>query len=317
MNRRIFSLLLVISMITSLIPITTAAAKEKVKIKKTFELTKATDYISFTIEGFDGDFTSVMIMPGGNKIPSSKSNKIVNGKKTYWSNNYVVKPAPKGKYVFEITAPKSSYYNLVVDIPLFSDIATHWAKDVITDYVQKGIINGYGNGRFGPNDNVTGQALIKMAVLSLTEELPNGMSQWKKEFRWKVKDEEISTEMGWHEYKFVAKSGEHWSKPYTAAAMDIGISKNWNDSQLGKSFKRKDVALLVSNVMELVTSAETPNPTTFNDLSKLDTQYKTAIGLVSKHAIFNGYPDGSFKPEATVTRAETVKILSRLDGYLK
>ncbi|MDQ6422584.1 S-layer homology domain-containing protein [Paenibacillus sp. LHD-117] len=316
MNRKILSLMIAICLITSLIPIA-ATAKEEVKITKTFELTNAVDYISFTLEGFDGEFASVMTIPGGNKISSSKSNKIVNGDKTYWSNNYILKPAPKGKYVFEITAPKSSYYNLVVDIPLFSDIATHWAKDAITDYVRKGVINGYGNGRFGPDDDVTGQALIKMAVLALTEELPNGMSQWKKEFRWKVANEDISTEMGWQEYKFVANPGEHWSQPYTAAANDVGISTNWSESQLSKSFKRKDVALLVANIMSLVNSKETPNPTAYNDLAALNAEYKKAIGLVSSSAIFNGYPDGYFRPEAVVTRAETVKILSRLDGYLQ
>lgn len=36
-----------------------------------------------------------------------------------------------------------------------SDIKGHWAEDVILKWVGHGLAKGYGDGRFGPNDNIT------------------------------------------------------------------------------------------------------------------------------------------------------------------
>ena len=35
------------------------------------------------------------------------------------------------------------------------DIKGHWAETVIKEWVSRGLIKGYGNGRFGPNDSIT------------------------------------------------------------------------------------------------------------------------------------------------------------------
>ena len=47
----------------------------------------------------------------------------------------------------------------------FSDVDTsNWACGYITKAAELGIINGYGNGKFGPKDQVTYAQLIKMVV---------------------------------------------------------------------------------------------------------------------------------------------------------
>jgi hypothetical protein len=35
------------------------------------------------------------------------------------------------------------------------DIKAHWAETVIKEWVAQGLIKGYGNGRFGPNDSIS------------------------------------------------------------------------------------------------------------------------------------------------------------------
>ena len=39
--------------------------------------------------------------------------------------------------------------------PVFTDIAGHWGEQYIIDAAKRGLINGYGDGRFGPDDKVT------------------------------------------------------------------------------------------------------------------------------------------------------------------
>lgn len=312
---RIIVMSLVIIWLVNLTPLEAIHAKQVV-ITKTYELTSSTAYIEFQLDGYDGKFTSTLKLPDGHIITNTKSTNINDPDKAYWVNAYRINKASKGKYTFTIQAPKQGYYNLRVDIPLFSDIAGHWAKKEITEFVQKGIVGGYGNGKFGPNDPVTGEALIKMVVVSLTEEQSHGKRQWLRTFRWRVKDEEKSAELGKQEYDFVAKSGEHWSVSYLSAASNLGVSSKWSDMDLKGAFKRKDVALLVASVLQLVKDDKV-KVIDYQDTATLSADYRKAIDIVSNFNIFSGYPGGSFKPELPVTRAEAVKVLAKLLAFMQ
>lgn len=50
----------------------------------------------------------------------------------------------------------------------FTDVpSTHWAAGYVNICTNTGIINGYGDGRFGPEDNVTYEQAVKMVVVAL------------------------------------------------------------------------------------------------------------------------------------------------------
>ena len=58
--------------------------------------------------------------------------------------------------------------NAPVVMPNFSDVPqTHWAAGIIAHCSTLGIINGYGDGTFGPDDNVNYQDAITMMVRTL------------------------------------------------------------------------------------------------------------------------------------------------------
>lgn len=305
-------LILTFTMITS---VSAAESKGTVLVTKTFQLDQAAKTIQFTLEGTDGSFTAVMVMPDGHNVSSTKTTKIITGNQAVWRSVFTVKSAVKGKYTFKINAPKDSYYNLQVHIPLFSDIASHWAENAINDFVQKGIVNGYANGQFQPDAAVNGEAFVKMAVLALTEENPSGKRQWAKSFRWKVTDQSLSQELGYQEFDFKAPSGVAWSKPYLEAAKQLGFTSDWTDEQLTNPLTRKDVALMLANIISLTKITEV-KAASYSDISQLDLKYKKAIDLVSNFAIFTGYPDGTFLPNKIVSRAESVKVLSVMVDYL-
>lgn len=64
------------------------------------------------------------------------------------------------------------------------------------------------------------------------------------------------------------------------------------------------------DVNEPVVTEDTNESTasSFNDVSESHTNYK-AITYLAKKGVINGYEDGSFKPDATVTRAEALKFI--------
>ena len=51
----------------------------------------------------------------------------------------------------------------------------------------------------------------------------------------------------------------------------------------------------------------------FSDVSEAD-WYCTAVSTLANIGIFGGYPDGSFRPDAYITRAEFAAICARIDG---
>lgn len=51
----------------------------------------------------------------------------------------------------------------------------------------------------------------------------------------------------------------------------------------------------------------------FSDIK--DTRYEEAVEFLSAYGIINGYPDGTFKPDRTITRGEVSKIATYMLGY--
>lgn len=288
---------------------------DQVKLIKPYDLTNNVDYVEFTIESTEGEFQSNMVLPDGHIVKGSGSTKQIKEDGISWTVTFAVNKPARGAYRFEITALQQGYYNLSADVPLFSDIARHWARTDVSDFVQKGIVAGYGDGRFGPDDPVTGEALVKMLVLALTEEQPHGNRQWIRLFRWKVMNVDVALEMGLQEYTFAQATGSDWPNEYLAAAGDLGILSRWDATKLKKPFARKDVALMIANVLQLVDNKEQTSEL-YTDTSTLSENIQNAISKVSSYAIFGGYPDGSFQPNEFVTRAEAVKVLARLEAYL-
>lgn len=60
----------------------------------------------------------------------------------------------------------------------FDDTDSHWAKKAIATAVEAGIVDGYSDGRFGPDDLITREqmALVVVRAVKLTEESDSGVS---------------------------------------------------------------------------------------------------------------------------------------------
>jgi len=54
------------------------------------------------------------------------------------------------------------------------------------------------------------------------------------------------------------------------------------------------------------------NTKTFTDAAKVSAWAKDAVIATSSNGIINGYPDGSFKPQANATRAEAVTVIAKV-----
>ncbi|MBR1970793.1 MAG: S-layer homology domain-containing protein [Clostridia bacterium] len=102
----------------------------------------------------------------------------------------------------------------------FTDVAADsWASGYINVAHAQGIINGYGNGLFGPNDKVTYEQAVKMIVAALG-------------------------------YDIAAAGKGGYPTGYLAIASAEGITKNAN-GRVGDAASRATVAVLVYNSLEV------------------------------------------------------------------
>ncbi len=169
----------------------------------------------------------------------------------------------------------------------FSDVAEkHWAHDNIASLVDKGIINGYPDGNFRPNNNLTYGEFIKMVAQTYSD------------------NSSIKT-----------KSGVDWAVPYYTFLLDkeVFTEEQISKSKLTSKIPRSDMALIVSNALssekpELSTDKLKSQIADYNDLGKYSDQIVRAYGL----GIITGYPNGLFRPDYSLTRAESAAVVMRI-----
>ena len=113
----------------------------------------------------------------------------------------------------KIVCEALGYYGMGSDKTPFDDVEPkHWAAGYINTAASLGIINGYGNGKFGPEDTVTYEQAVKMVVCALG-------------------------------YEAMAADRGGWPAGYTSVAANIGLTKDMSSSVRG------DIAVLIYNAL--------------------------------------------------------------------
>ena len=170
----------------------------------------------------------------------------------------------------------------------FSDIEGHWAKTVVEEMAVKGVLNGFEDGTFRPDESVTREQFAKILVETL-----------------KIAGNTTNI-------KFVDIEEDRWSKDYIyrASRYLTGYENN------GKYFfrpteasVREDVAVAVVQAEGLQT--EKPDYTLLNQLSdsgEISEGIKKYVAIAVKNEIMRG-KDGYFDPQGNLTRAEVSQLM--------
>lgn len=167
----------------------------------------------------------------------------------------------------------------------FNDIDSvtqSWAGEAIASLFDKGIINGYGDGTFRPEGNVTRAEFAKMLCLSFK----SAASQ--KDF------DDISS---------------HWAESYINSAAAFMYTPD--ESFLPDSdATRADIAYAVSAALELVPS-DASIPESLKDFDLVHEGMKDKVAAAIESKIIIGYEDFTLRPQNPVTRAEAAVIIFR------
>jgi len=179
----------------------------------------------------------------------------------------------------------------------FSDVPpNHWAYEAIMDLVRRGILSGYPDGTFKPENPVkrseTAVILTKVFNLDL------------------LKPERAT-------YIDVTKT--HWSYGYVEV---IGKTKLMDDSIENGRFRPEEnlkriefvpisvKALGMKMFADVINEEEkTKTIMVFSDASQVPIWARGYLTIAIKAQIVSGYPDGTFKPRNNITRAEIASLI--------
>lgn len=169
------------------------------------------------------------------------------------------------------------------------DIAGHWAMASIEEAVAGGIVSGYSDGTFKPNQKLT---RAEFAVMLINVLKPQG----------------TGAELA---FKDNAKI-KGWAADAVTQAVKAGIVSGYSDGTFkpDATITRSEMAVMIAKAMKLDTSAGTA--TGFADDAKIPAWAKGAVKAAKDNAIIGGRSGGMFAPNDTATRSEAVAILVKL-----
>lgn len=167
----------------------------------------------------------------------------------------------------------------------FQDIASHWAKDDILAMKKRELLRGYQDQTFRPENDITREEIATLFTQAL---------------RYDIKTEG----------SFKDVSTARWSFPYVSTISVYGMMKGYPDQTFrpGYPITRAEIATVLARSFAI--APEGTLNTTFSDLG--NHWAKEDIMKLQRAGIISGYQNGTYRPDETVSRAETAAMLHRI-----
>ena len=172
----------------------------------------------------------------------------------------------------------------------FPDVASsHWASGYIQFVKDNKIMQGDENGLFKPDDSITREEWVKTILTAFVID---------------TKDAKCD---------FSDVDEERWSYPYIAKAFEMMIINGVSDTEFApaESISRQDAAVIFYRGAKAAREDgfSEIEMSSFTDAEDIADYAIEPINLLYKLKVLNGYEDGSFRPNVTITRAEAAKMI--------
>lgn len=175
-------------------------------------------------------------------------------------------------------------------LPTFADAPSNdydssWAKETIQAAIDSGVVKGYPDGSFKPNNTIS-----RAEFFSLINNI----------FKFTKGSETTFTDV---------PSGA-WYAPVIAKAKAAEYITGYPDGSIRPigNISRQEAAVIISVLKSLTAVSD---KLSYTDASTIADWSKQAIIAAAETKIMIGYPDESFKPEAPITRVEALVVITR------
>ncbi len=172
----------------------------------------------------------------------------------------------------------------------FSDVQGHWAEDEINEWDSLEMTNGYPDGTFKPNKQVTRAEFVALVNRAFCID-------------------ETDSDPGFTD----VRPGQ-WYYDDVAAAKTAGYIEGYPDNKFkpNNGISRQEVAAILTRLLDL--EETTDGLDSLTDDNKIADWARGYVGTNVDSGVFIGMPDGTFQPARGITRAETLVVLDRALG---
>ncbi|MFC4302500.1 S-layer homology domain-containing protein [Cohnella boryungensis] len=181
----------------------------------------------------------------------------------------------------------------------FADLKGHWVEAYADRLIGMGVVRGFEDQTFRPDQQVTRAEFVKMAVDLLALKpaaAPAAFADNDSIPAWAKGAVDSAVEAGIIQgYK---KQGKLWFKP-------------------NQSITRAELAVILSKMLEKQLIGKSADKVAFSDQASIPAWAQSAVKAIAGYKIVSGYEDGTFRPDNNATRAETVKMLFMLSELLR
>jgi len=189
------------------------------------------------------------------------------------------------KRILSLVLSLTVFFSTINVFAQFYDIDENtktWAGEAIESLFEKGIINGYEDGSFRPEGNVTRAEFAKMLAMCFSG------ADNKKEF---------------------TDTKDHWAEKYIDSASGFMYCSG-EEFEPDKDASRADIAYAVAKALGLE-ETKSDYSEKFSDFNLVKDEMKKEVASSIEKGIIVGYEDLTLRPENPVTRAEAAVIIHR------
>lgn len=213
--------------------------------------------------------------------------------------------------VLLLTVILSMVFTMIAEAVVFTDISNHWAEKYIESVAEKGLVTGYDNKTFKPDNNVT--VLEALVMMSRLYEIDDDL-----------KDEIIEKYEPILESMLNTKYNE-WSFDYLSLIIELGVVSEtgirdmFSKKSIFQDATREEIAVLLTKAMMLGDEAKNLKVYTlpFADAEKISTAARPYIYVMYDKEILQGDSKKNINPTNKITRAELATLLDKAYTYIE
>lgn len=164
----------------------------------------------------------------------------------------------------------------------FTDVSGHWFIEFLREIFGRGIIFGYPDRTFRPNNKVTRGEFASMIIRTFDIDPIEGS----------LFDDTL----------------DNWAESSINGAVGEGIITGYEDNTFRPNapITREEMAVMISRALNI---DEEVVEEYFDDIDTASPWAQLSISRLGNRKILTGFPDGTFRPKDTLTRAEAVKVI--------
>lgn len=178
----------------------------------------------------------------------------------------------------------------------FPDVEGHWAAPGVRRLAARGVVSGFADGTFRPESPVTRAELAKLLAVALRQD-------------------DVARRLQAVTPRFSDLSAAHWANGFVAVHEELGVIRGYPDGTFGpeRTVTRAELAVLLVRALGVAVNVPAPvGGLPFRDRAAIPPWAAGAVAEAARRGLVSGYPDGSFRPGAPVSRAEAATAIVRL-----